>query len=77
MMLGTIFCNICDFSEELMERVDRWTAPLFVLFFVLSKIADEMTVIAFVGFVSNLLGALLFKLSGLKKVRGNDNEQGA
>ena len=36
MMLGTIFCNICDFSEELMERVDRWTAPLFVLFFVLS-----------------------------------------
>ena len=36
MMLGTIFCNICDFSEELMERVDRWTAPLFILFFVLS-----------------------------------------
>ena len=36
MMLGTIFCNICDFSEELMERVDKWTAPLFVLFFVLS-----------------------------------------
>jgi hypothetical protein len=50
---------------------------IFVLFFALSKIADEMTVIAFVGFVSNLLGALLFKLSGLKKVRGNDNEQGA
>lgn len=36
MMLGTIFCNICDFSEELMERCDRWTAPLFVLFFVVS-----------------------------------------
>lgn len=36
MMLGTIFCNICDFSEELMERVDKWTAPLFVLFFILS-----------------------------------------
>ena len=36
MMLGTVFCNMCDFSEELMERVDRWTAPLFVLFFVLS-----------------------------------------
>ena len=35
MMLGTIFCNICDFSEDLMERIDRWTAPLFVLFFVL------------------------------------------
>ncbi|MCQ2435694.1 MAG: cation:proton antiporter [Clostridia bacterium] len=36
MMLGTVFCNTCDFSFELMDRVDRWTAPLFVLFFVLS-----------------------------------------
>ncbi len=36
MMTGTVFCNICDFSEELMGRVDGWTAPLFVLFFVLS-----------------------------------------
>ena len=44
MMLGTIFCNICDFSEELMERVDRWTAPLFVLFFVLSGADLDLTV---------------------------------
>lgn len=44
MMLGTIFCNICDFSEELMERVDRWTAPLFVLFFVLSGAELELNV---------------------------------
>ena len=36
MMLGTVFCNICDFSEELMERVDRWTAPISILFFVIS-----------------------------------------
>ncbi len=36
MMLGTVFCNICDFSEDIMDRVDKWTAPLFVLFFVLS-----------------------------------------
>ena len=34
MMLGTVFCNICEFSVELMDRVDRWTAPLFVIFFV-------------------------------------------
>ena len=44
MMLGTVFCNICDFSEELMERVDRWTAPLFVLFFVLSGAELELSV---------------------------------
>ena len=44
MMLGTIFCNICDFSEELMERVDRWTAPLFIIFFVLSGAELELSV---------------------------------
>lgn len=44
MMLGTVFCNICDFSEELMERVDRWTAPLFILFFVLSGAELELSV---------------------------------
>ncbi len=44
MMLGTIFCNICDFSEELMDRVDRWTAPLFVLFFVISGAELELAV---------------------------------
>ncbi len=36
MMLGTMFCNICDTSEELMERAERWTVPLNVLFFVIS-----------------------------------------
>ena len=36
MMCGTLFCNMCDFSEEIMYRTDRWTAPVFVLFFVLS-----------------------------------------
>ena len=44
MMLGTVFCNICDFSEELMDRVDRWTAPLFILFFVLSGAELELSV---------------------------------
>ena len=36
MVLGTMFCNTCDFSEELMDRLDRWTAPIFILFFVIS-----------------------------------------
>lgn len=44
MMLGTIFCNICDFSEELMDRVDRWTAPLFILFFVISGAELELSI---------------------------------
>ena len=45
MMCGTIFCNICDFSEELMARIDSWTAPLFVLFFVLSGAELDLQVI--------------------------------
>lgn len=56
MMLGTIFCNICDFSEELMDRVDRWTAPLFILFFVISGAELELSIfkdpiIVFVGII--------------------------
>jgi len=46
MMLGTVFCNTCDFSEELMDRVDRWTAPLFILFFVISGAELELSVFA-------------------------------
>ncbi len=36
MMTGTMFCNVCDTSDELMGRVDGWTVPLHVLFFVIS-----------------------------------------
>ena len=36
MMTGTVFCNLCDTSQELMERTERWTVPLNVLFFVIS-----------------------------------------
>lgn len=52
MMLGTIFCNVCDFSPELMEKTDKWTSPLFILFFVLSGAELEFSVfrdIAIVG----------------------------
>lgn len=51
MMLGTVFCNICEFSEDIMNRVDKWTAPLFVVFFVLSgaeldiRVFSSMTVV--------------------------------
>ncbi len=44
MMLGTVFCNICDFSAELMEKTDKWTAPLFIIFFVLSGAELEFSV---------------------------------
>lgn len=46
MMLGTIFCNICPLSEDLMEKTDRWTSPLFALFFVISGAELELGVFA-------------------------------
>lgn len=36
MMLGTVFCNFCPLSEELMLAADRWSGPVLTLFFVLS-----------------------------------------
>ncbi|MBR5773546.1 MAG: cation:proton antiporter, partial [Clostridia bacterium] len=44
MMLGTVFCNICDVSEELMDRADRWTTPILILFFVISGAELELSV---------------------------------
>ncbi len=46
MMMGTVFCNMCDFSEELMDRLDRWTGPLFALFFVISGAELQLEVFA-------------------------------
>ncbi len=45
MMLGTIFCNFCDFSEQLMDRLERWTAPLYILFFVISGAKLDLDVL--------------------------------
>ena len=42
---------------------------VFLSFFLLSKIADEMTVIAFVGFISNLIGSVIFKLAARYNTR--------
>ncbi|MBE7062205.1 MAG: sodium:proton antiporter [Ruminococcaceae bacterium] len=44
MMLGTIFCNICPLSEDLMGATDKWTSPLFALFFVISGAELELNV---------------------------------
>ena len=46
MMLGTAFCNFCDFSPEIMDRADSWTAPLLVIFFVISGAELDFSVIS-------------------------------
>lgn len=44
MMLGTVFCNICPLSHDLMGAADKWTSPLFALFFVISGSELELGV---------------------------------
>ena len=56
MMTGTIFCNICTTSEELMDRVDGWTMPLNILFFVLS--GAELDLAAVIQPVTILIGVI-------------------
>lgn len=46
MMAGTVFCNVCRTSQEIMERIDHWTAPLNILFFVLSGAGLDLGVLS-------------------------------
>ncbi len=64
MMLGTIFCNICDFSEELMDRVERWTAPLFVVFFVTSGAELDLSVFSSIWIIVIGMAFLISRSAG-------------
>lgn len=68
MMLGTVFCNLCDFSEELMDRLDRWTAPVMVLFFVLS--GSELEFSVFKDWVVILIGIVYIIARSAGKISG-------
>ena len=69
MMLGTVFCNICDFSEELMERVDRWCAPILVLFFVIS--GAELNLSVFASGIIVLIGVIYIISRSAGKMLGS------
>ena len=48
---------------------------LFLLFFALSRIADQMTVISLVGFIGNLLGAICFFIAKrINKIRKSEED---
>ena len=68
MMLGTIFCNICDFSEDLMNRADKWTAPLLVLFFVISGAELKLAVFGNLTYV--LIGVIYIIFRSVGKYFG-------
>lgn len=64
MMLGTVFCNICPLSGDLMDRTDKWTSPLFAIFFVISGAELELNVFADWAIVVIGLVYILFRSLG-------------
>lgn len=68
MMLGTVFCNMCDFSDEIMGKTDKWTAPLFLLFFVLS--GAELKFDMFGNWLVVLVGVIYIITRSIGKILG-------
>ena len=68
MMMGTIFCNFCPCSEEMMERTDKWTKPLFILFFVIS--GAELDLSVFLQPIFVLIGVVYILFRSLGKYFG-------
>ncbi len=68
MMLGTIFCNICPLSHDLMERAEKWSSPLLALFFVISGAELELNVFADVAIV--IIGIVYIVFRSLGKYFG-------
>ena len=68
MMLGTVFCNICDFSEELMDRADRWTAPILILFFVVSGAELDLSVFGDIAVI--IVGVVYILVRSMGKCAG-------
>ncbi len=64
MMLGTVFCNICPLSGDLMGAADKWTSPLFALFFVISGAELELGVFSDMAIVFVGLVYILFRCLG-------------
>jgi len=68
MMLGTVFCNLSEFSFDLMARADQWTAPLFATFFVLS--GAELDLGVFAQGTAVLIGVVYIVFRSLGKYFG-------
>ncbi len=64
MMCGTVFCNLCDFSEDIMHKTERWTAPIYVLFFVISGAELDLRVFSELAVVGIGLVYILFRSGG-------------
>ena len=62
MMIGAVMVNLSQQREVLMEQCDRFTPPLFLLFFVLSGAELDLAVLPQVGLIG--LGYLVLRCIG-------------
>ena len=69
MMTGTVFCNVCSASEELMSRLDRWTGPINILFFVLSGAELDLNILS--NPLVLLIGIIYIVFRSLGKISGS------
>ena len=68
MMTGTVFCNICPTSDELMDRLDRWVSPVNILFFVLSGAELDLNILS--DPLVLLIGVVYIAFRSLGKISG-------
>ncbi len=68
MMLGTVLCNLCPRSGDIMKRTDGWTVPLNTLFFVISGAGLELSVFKNAWFV--IIGIIYIITRSLGKYFG-------
>jgi len=51
MSIGIIFCNLRDNATEIMEGIEKWTPPVFMVFFILSSAELNFYVIPSIGII--------------------------
>ena len=81
---GISLCIMLVCALPIFKMVKRTLRPpsapliwlmIFILFFALSKIAEDITVIALIGFISNLIGAVLFKIADQNTEKKQNEKQ--
>ena len=66
MMTGAVYCNLSPEYGKVLEGVDRWTPPLFMLFFVISGANLDLELLPKLG----LIGVLYLVFRSLGKYFG-------
>ncbi len=79
MMIGATFCNLTNNALEIMDGCERWTPPLFMLFFILSSAELDISLLGKIGIVgivyliARSVGKYFGAFAGAKMVKADHN----